>query len=451
MWNMRNKAYPYMMKPCLIKQFTVLSVLLISGLLLHAQEELALRMLEAEVLEANLNRKIATKDKAIAGNNYDKGNAGLLPTVNLALRNITTYITNTLTTADGREIVNDFTLNNNVNANVNAEIAIYNGGRNKNLYERLRMLTETADINERIVIENLLYNLRTLYYQAVRQKQLIKTTRAALDFTEQRLQLAVNKLDIGTGNKVVVLQTELEKNQLLAELETQNLLLLNIYDQINALRNLPPSSEVPVTDSTYVIKSPDKNALKSTLLENNLQFKMADLNIALALNSIEDVKGLKRPSVTANLGYTFNRADNGAGFFLLNQSNGFGAGVAVTMPIYDANRIKIQYRNAQLQSEQANMQKELLQINLDAQFEQLFRTYEASERLASLQKKNVDIAEENLIIGINRFKVGVTDGFELEQIQQGYTQANFRWIDALFQTKMNELELMRLTGKLALY
>jgi outer membrane protein TolC len=440
-----------MMKPCLIKQFTVLSVLLISGLLLHAQEELALRMLEAEVLEANLNRKIATKDKAIAGNNYDKGNAGLLPTVNLALRNITTYITNTLTTADGREIVNDFTLNNNVNANVNAEIAIYNGGRNKNLYERLRMLTETADINERIVIENLLYNLRTLYYQAVRQKQLIKTTRAALDFTEQRLQLAVNKLDIGTGNKVVVLQTELEKNQLLAELETQNLLLLNIYDQINALRNLPPSSEVPVTDSTYVIKSPDKNALKSTLLENNLQFKMADLNIALALNSIEDVKGLKRPSVTANLGYTFNRADNGAGFFLLNQSNGFGAGVAVTMPIYDANRIKIQYRNAQLQSEQANMQKELLQINLDAQFEQLFRTYEASERLASLQKKNVDIAEENLIIGINRFKVGVTDGFELEQIQQGYTQANFRWIDALFQTKMNELELMRLTGKLALY
>lgn len=448
---MRNKAYPYMMKPCLIKQFTVLSVLLISGLLLHAQEELALRMLEAEVLEANLNRKIATKDKAIAGNNYDKGNAGLLPTVNLALRNITTYITNTLTTADGREIVNDFTLNNNVNANVNAEIAIYNGGRNKNLYERLRMLTETADINERIVIENLLYNLRTLYYQAVRQKQLIKTTRAALDFTEQRLQLAVNKLDIGTGNKVVVLQTELEKNQLLAELETQNLLLLNIYDQINALRNLPPSSEVPVTDSTYVIKSPDKNALKSTLLENNLQFKMADLNIALALNSIEDVKGLKRPSVTANLGYTFNRADNGAGFFLLNQSNGFGAGVAVTMPIYDANRIKIQYRNAQLQSEQANMQKELLQINLDAQFEQLFRTYEASERLASLQKKNVDIAEENLIIGINRFKVGVTDGFELEQIQQGYTQANFRWIDALFQTKMNELELMRLTGKLALY
>ncbi|MBK9151512.1 MAG: TolC family protein [Saprospiraceae bacterium] len=448
---MHNKAYPYMMKPCLIKQFTVLSVLLISGLLLHAQEELALRMLEAEVLEANLNRKIAAKDKGIAVNNYDKGNAGLLPTVNLALRNNTTYITNTLTTADGREIVNDFTLNNNVNANVNAEIAIYNGGRNKNLYERLRMLTETADINERIVIENLLYNLRTLYYQAVRQKQLIKTTRAALDFTEQRLQLAVNKLDIGTGNKVVVLQTELEKNQLLAELELQNLSLLNIYDQINALRNLPPSSEVPVTDSTYVIKSPDKNTLKSTLLENNLQFKMADINIALALNSIEDVKGLRKPSVTANLGYTFNRADNGAGFFLLNQSNGFGAGVAVTMPIYDANRIKIQYRNAQLQSEQAAMQKELLQINLDAQFEQLFRTYEASERLASLQKKNVDIAEENLIIGINRFKVGVTDGFELEQIQQGYTQANFRWIDALFQTKMNELELMRLTGKLAIY
>lgn len=436
-----------MMKHYHIK-FATAGLLLFLSCFSFAQDESGLRMLEIEVLEANLAGKIAATDKKIAFQNYDKGLAGLLPVVNLTVRDNATYATNSLQTADGREIVNDFTLNNNLSVNINSEMVLYNGGRNKNTYERFRLLTETADINEKRIIENLIYNVRSLYYQVVRQKQLIQTTKAALDFTEQRLQLAVNKLDIGTGNKVVVLQTELEKNQLLAELEGQNLVLLNLYDQINALRNLPPSSPVPVSDSTYVISAPDKASLSSALFENNLEYRLSQNNINLATNSITDIKALKKPAVTANLGYTFNRADNGAGFFLLNQSNGFGAGIVMTMPIYDANRINIQYRNAQLISDQATMQKELLKVNLEAQFEQLFRAYQTSVNLAALQKNNVDIAQENLIIGLNRFKVGVTDGFELEQIQQGFTQANFRWIDALYQTKLNELELLRITGKL---
>jgi outer membrane protein len=436
-----------MMKFYLIKKST-LGLFLLFVSILSAQDESGLRMLEIQVLEANLSRKIAATDKMVAVNNYDKGLAGLLPVVNLTLRDNATYATNSLQTADGREIVNNFTLNNNLNANLNADMVLYSGGRNKNLYERFRLLTDAADLGEKRIIENLIYNVRSLYYQVVRQKQLIRTTKAALDFTEQRLQLAVNKLDIGTGNKVVVLQTELEKNQLLAELEGQNLVLLNLFDQINVLRNLPPSGPVPVSDSTYVISAPDKSELLNALLKNNLEYQLSETNINLALNSITDVLAQKKPAVSANVGYTFNRADNGAGFFLLNQSNGFGAGIVMTMPIYDANRLKIQYKNAQLLSEQAIMQKDLLKINLEAQFEQLFRAYQTSVNLATLQKKNVDIAEENLIIGLNRFKVGVTDGFELEQIQQGFTQANFRWIDALFQTKLNELELIRLTGKL---
>ncbi|MBK9255625.1 MAG: TolC family protein [Saprospiraceae bacterium] len=414
----------------------------------QSQDEIALRMLELEVLEANNNRKIISIDKKITENNYNKGLAGLIPTANFTLRDNVTYATNFNRTADGREIVNDFTVNNTANANINAEFVIYNGGRNKNLYERLKLFTTTASLDEQRVLENLIYNTRLLYYQVVRQKQLINTTVAALDFTNQRLQLAVNKLDIGTGNKVVVLQTELEKNQLLAELESQNQILKNLFNQLNALRQKPLDTPLGIADTSYVVSNLDKSQLYSALKKNNVDFATAENNIQLALNAQRDINGLRKPQITTNLGYTFNRADNGGGFFLLNQTNGLAGGIVLTMPIYDANRIKIQTKNAALITEQSKYQKELIEINLESTFEQLYLALETSERLSRLQENNVAIAKENIMIGLNRFKVGVTDGFELEQILQGYLQANFRLIDALYQIKINELELLRLTGTL---
>lgn len=69
-------------------------------------------------------------------------------------------------------------------------------------------------------------------------------------------------------------------------------------------------------------------------------------------------------------------------------------------------------------------------------------------KLLEIQQANVLNADENIKLGFSRFQAGLTDGFEFKQIQQSYTDANFRYIDILYQAKLNELQLNYISGQI---
>lgn len=405
-----------------------------------------LQKLELEVIQNNQLLKLNKNALQIAINNYTKGNSGMLPNVTLNIRDNATYATQLLQTADGREIVNNFTINNTLGASVVGEMTLFNGGRNQNNYERWGIAVNQAKTEELITKEDLILATRQLYYLAVRQKQLIKTTEAAAIFTNELWELAQNKLEIGTGNKLIVLQSEIDRNSLAIELNNQNVLLQNIFDQLNALRNQPIRTEIPIQEVSLKINRLDRSVYFEKFISKNSSLQRADLQIALADNEQQIAASFNKPTITANLGYNFNRSDNGGGFFLVNQSNGLAGGINVLIPIYTGGVNSLNYQNARINALNARLNKELISNELKSEFEQTFRNYENALITAELQAKNVKSAEENLNIGLERFRVGLTDGFEIKQLQQSYLDVNFRYIDALYQIKLQELQLMRIAG-----
>lgn len=405
-----------------------------------------LQKLELEVIQNNQLLKLDKNALQVAINNYTKGNSGMLPYVTLNVRDNATYASQLLQTADGREIVNNFTLNNTLGASITAEMTLFNGGRNQHTYKRWGIAVNQAKTQELITKEDLILATRQLYYLAIRQKQLIKTTEAAAIFTNELLELAQSKLDIGTGNKLIVLQSEIDKNSLAIELNNQNILLQNIYDQLNTLRNKPLGTDIPILDASLSINRLDRSVYFEKFISKNSALQRADLQIALADSEQQIAASFNKPTITATLGYNFNRSDNGGGFFLVNQSNGLAGNINVLIPLYTGGVNSLNYQNAGINALNARLNKSLIMNELQMQFEQTFRNYENALITAELQAKNVKSAEENLNIGLERFRVGLTDGFEIKQLQQSYLDVNFRYIDALYQIKLQELQLMRLAG-----
>ena len=129
-------------------------------------------------------------------------------------------------------------------------------------------------------------------------------------------------------------------------------------------------------------------------------------------------------------------------------SSSLAGGVTISIPIYDGKAIKSQIKNAELETKQIELSRQNTEIQLLSNLEQYYRNYQNSINLTKLQEDNVKNAEENISIGLARFQVGVTNGFEFKQIQQSYTDANFRYIDALYLAKSNELELLYLSGNI---
>jgi len=430
-----------------LKYKLIFSLAILSVWKTEGQRSTQLKSYEVRVLEANLAKKADALNVEIAKNNYTKGNAGMVPFITLDGGDDVSYTANVNESANGTTR-NGFKFNNAFNAGAFANMTLYNGGRNRTLYERFRILIDAADLAQREISENLIYQIRSLYYQAIRQNQLIKTSEVAIDYSQQRLQLATNKLEIGTGNKVEVLQAQLDKNQYTTDIANYRNQLENIFVQMNSLMNLPPDNPIIIADSSFTIENLNKENVLMSMTERNVQMVRNKINYALALNKESEMRGMLKPTLLGNLGYSFSRADNGGGFFRVNSSNGLAGGVSVSVPIYDGKARRSQIRNAQIETKQIEIQREETKVNLINDLEQFYNNYQNSIDLTKLQEENVKNAEENINIGLARFQVGVTDGFEFKQIQQSFTDANFRYIDALYLAKTNELELLYLSGNI---
>jgi outer membrane protein TolC len=66
----------------------------------------------------------------------------------------------------------------------------------------------------------------------------------------------------------------------------------------------------------------------------------------------------------------------------------------------------------------------------------------------TLEEESVDLARENVMVALERFRQGVSTTLELKEAQQSLELAAYRLIQARYNTKVSETELMRLKGTL---
>ncbi len=77
-----------------------------------------------------------------------------------------------------------------------------------------------------------------------------------------------------------------------------------------------------------------------------------------------------------------------------------------------------------------------------------YNTYENSKRLLEIERINYEVAVESSDITLDRFRLGITNYLEFRDAQVSRLQAESRLIESLYTIKENEIELMRLSGKI---
>ena len=65
-----------------------------------------------------------------------------------------------------------------------------------------------------------------------------------------------------------------------------------------------------------------------------------------------------------------------------------------------------------------------------------------------MEETNISLAKENVFIAYERYKLGVTTFLELREAQKSLEDAYNRLIAARYETKLAEIELLRLKGDL---
>lgn len=413
--------------------FSVLSVALSAQTLLTPEQAISI------AIANNYGMSIAKNNVQIAQNNVTRGNAGMLPEVNF--RSGFTYgnanTNQRFSTGAGQDRL--FASSVNATAGVEATWTIYDGGNMGIEYSRLKNLQTLSEQELRIQELNLKTNVLQAYFAIVRLNTQLNTLNKNLSLYTERVRLADAALSLGSGNKPESLQAQVDLNAQKAAIIRQENAIANAKYTLNFLLNRKSEEDFSVINDFALQSFAPAKSASTTLPDLQAQ----DSRLIIANQTLDQLQVIRRPHIGLNAAYNYLRNQNQAGFLTYNQNYGLTAGINLTYNLYNGKNSRRQIENARINvlNAEAVLNNTISQI--DNAYAQALRNYTSANQLVQLENENLKLAEENLAIIMAAFRLGKGNTLIVKDAQRSYEDAQNRQLQALYETKLAEIELAR--------
>ena len=413
-----------------------------------AQDVLSLDAAIKKALEKNYSVLITKNELEVAKAQNNFGNAGMSPQVSLNgslgganLNSYQEFSSGVVQERNGAQ-------SNNANASVNVNWVVFDGLKMFAVKKRLYQNEQLSVIELKQQMENTVYDVVVAYYDVVRINQLINSAKQNLSIYAERKKIAQLKYEIGSDSKVDLLLTQSDENKAKSSLLQLELQLLRAKGKLNTLMNEPVDSDFKTTDSIEVAYNPSLDELKKSIITSNSSILISKQNELISLQTIKEARSSNLPFVQLNAAYNFTRSQSQAGFVFLNRQMGLSAGVTAGWLLFNGGKnsklIKernLLYLNQKYRTDQT---KQLI----DAQVFMSYKAFELNKQIVSLEKQNLTDSKEVLDVSLERYKIGKTNLLETIETQKNLEDAQTRYIDALYNIKIAETELLKANGSL---
>lgn len=402
----------------------------------------------AEALKNNFDIQMAGISRDIASSAATRGVAGQMPTV--TLNGGATYQNSNIRQefSNGLEVVRNGVNANVLNSSLNVSWMLFQGRRVYYTYNRLKQEAAGGEIVYRQAIEQTVFNVLTAYYRTVQIQQELRARKSALESAELQVSLARRRLEIGSGDRVQLLQTEIGRNRLQSAVIQQTLSLEQQKAELNRLMQRAPDSPIEVSETFDFNPELSWASLQEEADRENLSLLFSRNREGVQRNLLSERKSLRSPGLLFNGAYTLNRNQSDGGFALFNFGQGPSLGLALSWNLYDGKRLQQQIYSDRRLLEQQEVFTKQIQQNTRVQLWSAWRAYTTAKALLELEASNLRSASENLSLANERFRLGNSGILELKDAQLSLDQAISAEATAAFTLKQAELELQRLAGKL---
>lgn len=419
----------------------------------------ALSQQTGDTLRFTLNEAIAIALKnsyeiQVAKNNVDistilnnYGIAGGLPIITGALSN-TEQVTNVNQELNtGVKISRKGATGNNTQANLSAGILLYNGQRVVSTKKRLAetQFQSTELLNAQV--QNTIAQVMTSYYDVVRQLSYINTIQTSIEASQKRLEILQVRKSAGMANNADLFQAQIDLNTLTQTLMDQQMVAAVAKTELLRLLTLDAKAPLAIRDTIMVDQTLQLDAILDRITVN-ADVKAADHQIRINELLVRETAALRYPTVRLNTAYNYSRNQTGAGLTLLNQVVGPNAGIAIGIPIYNGSIFKRQKQVAEINTNNARIQKDVLVRDYASGTVKMYQTYVSSLQQLATQKENYDLSRQLLDLTLQRFQLIQATIIDVREAQRSFEDAGYRMINLNFAAKSAEIELKRISNTL---
>lgn len=417
-------------------------------LLVTAQTGLSLQELITAALEQNYQIRIYKNITRISENNNTIGNAGMLPTVSLAgeLRSSIRNSRQEFFTGDAQERNN--ARSNATSASLEVNWIVFDGlamFARRDQLEKLELMSQ-SDI--RFFTEQTVADLATAYYQLKQQNLLLDTYRKSLDVSRERLTFEEKAFEIGTSNMLNVQLAHVDCNTDSALIINQEARIQEIEISINRLINRDMATALQVTDTLRLNTTLDLQELLAGARNKNAALNQQQIAELIATDEARIAKGALFPQVELFGTFDYGRQTNEVGFLQSSRTFGPGYGIRVRFNLFEGRKNQIAHQNARIEIETEKLRGQELDSRIEEALRVAYLRWSNRIQQAELEQESVRAAARALEIARGQYELGALTHVEFRVIQLNVVNAETRFLEAQFEAKLQEIELLRLSGSL---
>ncbi|MCA0381412.1 MAG: TolC family protein [Bacteroidetes bacterium] len=414
-----------------------------------AQNVLTLNDAIQQALSKNFDLQIARNDEDVATLLNNWSNAGRLPTVsaaagyNFSNNNLDQRLSN------GTNIKRNGASFQSENASVVAQWRVFNGFRVVAAKSRLDEQQKIANLNVRQQANVLVYNVISSYINLLRFQAQQKANQETLLLFEERMKLAENRFNIGVAGKSDYLQAAADYNAAKTNIMTIENNIEQEKVRLNNILSRNPSEAFTTSDASMTdVSFDDRDKILAAIDTLNPSMLMARSQLAVLYQQQREINANRLPTVTLNAGAGLNNSVNSAGFTLRNTTYGPNAGIQLAIPIFQGGVVKQNLKVNAVQQKSQQVQIESLRNDLMTALAAAYNNYKNAKKLYDLELQTLEVIKENNVIAMERFRKASITSVELRQTQINLIESQTRMINARYQMKQAEADVMLVMGKL---
>lgn len=435
-------------------KYLFLGLFCCTGFLSKAQvRPLTLNDAIALSLQNNYDIKLTRNDSLVAALDYAYANYSLLPRLSATGGVLLNNNNSRQVLADGTKRQRSGIKSENLTGSLNLDWTLFDGFRMFIARDRLHQLVELGELQIKAQVITTVAEVMRTYYDIIRQEQQLRALEEQMALSQERLKLAQYKFDIGTGAKPDLLQAQIDLNAQKSAHLTQQTNINKLKEQLNQLLVMPLANDFVVADTSISFNPTlTLSAVQNGVSTTSPELLAAQKNLEISRLDLRLRRAERYPVLEFNSAYNFNRSDNKTVINpfqpLFNRTLGFNYGFTAVIPIFNGynNRRLIKAAELNIRSQQLAYDRSAALINTS--IINAYRDYDLYKRTLTLEEENMVLVRENLFIARERYRLGISTFIELREAQQSLADAAFRLIQARFNTKVAEIEIMRLRGDL---
>ena len=327
---------------------------------------------------------------------------------------------------------------------VNANWTVWNGNRNTNTIKLNKLAEQKAAIDSATTANNIQEKIAQLYVQILYSNEAIKVNKESLESSRQNEERGKEMLKVGKMSKADLAQLTAQRaqdeyNVINAESTTRNfkrqlkqLLQITDEEEFEVTPSMPTNEmamqPIPALNNVYTLalaSRPEIKAYQNSIEQSNLQIKLA--------------KAQKLPTigVNASVGTNTTSMNNNKWGEQLKTNFNAGAGVSISIPLFDQRSKKTALNKANIQKESALLDLKNEKTNLWATIEDYWLQATTNQNKYRSAQESTKSAKESYELLSEQFKLGLKNIVELRNGKDKLLQAEQSELESKYMTILN--------------